>query len=75
MTPGQPRAADLVSRYMVLTKAIMPNLARTSRSYLFTTKRFPKTWPKASGPRRPTYDLLSEREQARLVTFKSVTGP
>ena len=29
------------------------------------TKRFPKTWPKARGPRRPTYDLLSEREQAR----------
>ena len=29
------------------------------------TKRFPKTWPKARGPRRPTCDLLSEREQAR----------
>ena len=30
-------------------KEIMPNLARTSRSYLFTTKRFPKTWPAARG--------------------------
>ena len=33
MTPGQPRAADLVSRYMVLTKEIMPNLARTSHRH------------------------------------------
>ena len=33
MTPAQPRAADLVSRYMVLTKEIMPNLARTSHRH------------------------------------------
>jgi len=43
-------------------------------SYLFTTKRFPKTWPKARGPQRPTCDLLIDREQARWVTSKSVTG-
>ena len=33
MTPAQPRAADLVSRYMLLTKEIMPNLARTSHMH------------------------------------------
>ena len=33
MTPVQPRTADLVSRYMVLTKEIMPNLARTSHRH------------------------------------------
>ena len=30
MIPAQPRNADLVSRYLVLTKEIMPHLARTS---------------------------------------------
>lgn len=30
MTPAQPRTADLVSRYLVLTKEIMPHLARRS---------------------------------------------
>jgi len=30
MIPAQPRTADLVSRYLVLTKEIMPHLARTS---------------------------------------------
>ena len=39
------------------------------------TKRFPKTWPKARGPRGPAHDLLSDREQTRRVTSKSVTGP
>jgi len=33
MTPAQPRTADLVSRYMVLTKEIMPHLARTSHKH------------------------------------------
>ena len=33
MTPAQPRVANLVSRYMVLTKEIMPNLARTSHRH------------------------------------------
>ena len=59
--------------YWVLS--LWPREDRPFYSYLFTTKRFPKTWPKARGPRRPAYDLLIEREQARLVTFKSVTGP
>ena len=33
MTPAQPRTADLVSRYLVLTKEIMPHLARTSHPH------------------------------------------
>jgi hypothetical protein len=33
MTPDQPRTADLVSRYMVLTKEIMPHLAQTSHRH------------------------------------------
>ena len=33
MTPAQPRTADVVSRYMVLTKEIMPHLARTSHRH------------------------------------------
>ena len=33
MTPNQPRTADLVSQYMVLTKEIMPDLARTSHTH------------------------------------------
>jgi len=33
MTPAQPRTADLVSQYMVLTKEIMPDLARTSHTH------------------------------------------
>ena len=33
MTPAQPRTADLVSRYMVLTKEIMPHLALTSHAH------------------------------------------
>ena len=33
MTPEQPRTADLVSRYMVLTKEVMPHLARTSHRH------------------------------------------
>ena len=33
MTPAQLRNADLVSRYMVLTKEIMPHLARTSHRH------------------------------------------
>jgi hypothetical protein len=44
---------------------LWPKEERPVPSYLFTTNRFPKTWPKARGPRRPTRDLLSEREQAR----------
>ena len=44
-------------------------------SYLFTTKRFPKTWPKARGPRGPNHDLLSECEQTRWVASRGVTGP
>ena len=33
MTPAQPRTADLVSQYLVLTKEIMPDLARTSHTH------------------------------------------
>ncbi len=33
MTPAQPRTADLVSRYLVLTKEIMPHLARRSHPH------------------------------------------
>ena len=33
MTPAQPRTANLVSRYLVLTKEIMPRLARTSHPH------------------------------------------
>jgi hypothetical protein len=33
MTKEQPRTANLVSQYMVLTKEIMPNLARTSHRH------------------------------------------
>ena len=33
MQPGQPRAADLASQYMILTKEIMPHLARTSHKH------------------------------------------
>ena len=33
MTPAQPRTADVVSRYMVLTKEIMPHLAQTSHRH------------------------------------------
>ena len=33
MTDAEMRTADLVSRYMVLTKEIMPNLARTSHRH------------------------------------------
>ena len=33
MTPAQLRTADLVSRYLVLTKEIMPHLARRSHPH------------------------------------------
>ena len=33
MPSAQPRAANLVSRYMILTKEIMPQLARTSHRH------------------------------------------
>ena len=33
MTTAQPRIADLISRYIVLTKATMPHLARTSHRH------------------------------------------
>jgi hypothetical protein len=33
MTPAQPRTAELVSRYLVLTKEIMPHLARRSHPH------------------------------------------
>ena len=33
MTPAQLRIADLVSRYLVLTKEIMPHLARRSHPH------------------------------------------
>ena len=33
MILAQPRSTDLVSRYMVLTKEIMPHLARTSHGH------------------------------------------
>ena len=33
MTPAQPRTANLVSWYLVLTKEIMPRLARTSHPH------------------------------------------
>jgi hypothetical protein len=33
MTEPYPRTADLVSRYMTLTKEVMPTLARTSHAH------------------------------------------
>ena len=33
MTKEHPRTANLVSQYMILTKEIMPNLARTSHRH------------------------------------------
>ena len=39
--------------------------------YLCATKRFPKTWPKARGPRRPAYNLLSEFDKSDVLLPKA----